>query len=259
MNQSHWWRRLAYVGAIASILLVWQVASLFMPEFLMPGVPRTLERLAQLLRQEEFLQGVRQSLYRLGVGFPLACGLGTLLGLIGGLFRPLAVYLRGLISILQSVPPITWVPFLIILFGFGDTVIITVIAVASFFPMVLSVLNAAEAANRTHLELARVLGATRLQLLAKVYLPEALPAFVTGTQVAFGMAWRSLIAAEMVGGAQAGLGWQIAYAGEIAQMRTVLAGIVVIGSIAAFLDHVVLEQMKRRLLRYRYVAGGGMQ
>lgn len=253
---SIWRRRLSYLAAIASIFLIWQVASFFKPEFLLPGVSKTMVRLSRVLVDPEFRTSLIQSLYRLGGSYPIACLLGALLGLAGGISKPFATYLRALISILQSIPPVAWVPFLIIFIGFGDTPIMIVITIASFFPMALSVLNATEGAGRTHIELARVLGANRLQLLFKVYLPEALPSIVTGAQVAFGNAWRSLIAAEMVAGARSGLGYAMKYAGDTAQMKDVLASIVIIGTLAAIMDHFVLEQLKRRLLRWRYVGGG---
>nr|WP_279538072.1 ABC transporter permease subunit [Paenibacillus turpanensis] len=193
---------------------------------------------------------------RLAIGYPLACLLGGVLGLMAGVSRGFAVYLRSLITILQAIPPITWLPFFVILFGFGNVPIITVITIASFFPMALSVMNATEGVNRTHLELARVMGASKRQLLTKVFAPETLPAFITGAQVSFGNSWRSMIAAEMVGGTSVGLGFAISYAGEIADMEGVIAGIIVIGAVALFLDSFLLERLKRRLLKYRYVMGG---
>lgn len=256
-NAGRIWRKTwPYLAAVGTLLLIWQVAASFLPPYLFPGVPKVFADMFQNLSDEQFLASLQDSLYRLAVGFPTACVLGGILGLLAGLSRGFAVYLRSLIAILQSIPPITWIPFLIILFGFGNIPIITVIVIASFFPMALSVMNATEGVHRTHLEVAKVLGATKGQLMKKVYFPETLPSFITGAQVAFGNAWRSLIAAEMVGGASAGLGYAIRFSGEIADMSGVLMNIVVIGTIAAFLDHVVLEQMKRRLLRWRYVAGG---
>jgi len=248
--------RLPFLAGIATLLLIWQVGAWILPSFLLPGIPRVVVRLTQVIQHGEFLVGLRQSLFRLLIGYPLACLLGAVLGLLAGLSRGFAIYLRSLISILQSVPPITWVPFLVILLGFGDLPIIGIITIASFFPMALSVMNATEGVSRTHLELARVLGASRGQLLTKVYAPETLPAVISGAQVAFGNAWRSLIAGEMVGGARVGLGWSISYAGEIADMAGVLVGMVVIGGIATFIDHVVLDAVKRRLLRWRPAPGG---
>ncbi|GGG19346.1 ABC transporter permease [Paenibacillus abyssi] len=254
------WRKvLPFLSAVGSLLAIWQITAFFLPAYLMPDVPAVFKRLFNSLSNDDFMNGIAKSLYRLGWGYPLACLFGAALGLLAGISRAFAVYLRSLISILQAIPPITWVPLFSILLGFGDATIITVIVIASFFPMALSVLNSTEGVNKTHLELARVMGANRFQLLTKVFGPESLPAFVTGAQVAFGNAWRSLIAAEMVAGVTIGLGYYSRWRGEVADMEGVLMSILVIGTIACFLDLVVLEWLKRRLLRYRYVKTGGAE
>lgn len=248
---------LPYLAAVGSLLALWQVyAWILNKPFILPGVPEVLGRLLRSFSDPDFMKGVKDSLIRLALGFPIACLLGAVLGLIAGVSRSFAVYLRSLISILQSIPPITWVPFFAILLGYGNATIITVITIASFFPMALSILNATEGVNKTHLELARVMGASKAQQLAKVFAPESLPAFITGAQVAFGNAWRSLIAAEMVGGAMSGLGYYSNWRSEVADMGGVMLSIMVIGAIAAVLDHFVLERLKRKLLHYRYVMGG---
>jgi NitT/TauT family transport system permease protein len=249
-------KMLPFLAAIGSLLALWQIVAFFLPVYLLPGVPQVFVRLSKSFTNPEFMNGIKSSLIRLALGYPIACLLGAILGLLAGISKAFALYLRSLISILQAIPPITWVPFFVILLGYGNATIITVITVASFFPMALSVLNATEGVNRTHLELARVLGATKGQQLTKVFAPESLPAFMTGAQVAFGNAWRSLIAAEMVGGATSGIGYYSRWRGEIADMEGVLMSIMCIGIIAAFLDYMVLERLKRKLLHWRYVSGG---
>jgi NitT/TauT family transport system permease protein len=249
-------KMLPFLAAIGSLLALWQIVAFTLPVYLLPDVPFVFKRLFRSFTNPEFMSGIGSSLLRLAMGYPLACLLGAILGLIAGVSKAFALYLRSLISILQSIPPITWVPFFVILLGYGNATIVTVITIASFFPMALSVLNATEGVNRTHLELARVLGASKGQQLTKVFAPESLPAFMTGAQVAFGNAWRSLIAAEMVGGATSGIGYYSNWRGEIADMEGVLMSIMCIGAIAAFLDYMVLERLKRKLLHWRYVSGG---
>jgi len=251
------WRPLwPFLTAALTLLLLLQLGHLRTP-IVIPSISAVFARLGDELADPAFWHSLGASLYRLGIGFPIACFLGGLLGLLAGLSRSFAVYLRSLIGILQSIPPITWLPFLVILYGFGDVPIITIIVIASFFPMALSVMNGTEGVSHTHIEVAKVLGAKKGQLLRKVYLPETLPAFITGAQVAFGNAWRSLIAGEMVGSAAVGLGFAISFSGEVADMEGVIMYIIVIGAIATFLDHFVLEMLKRRLLRWRYIKGGG--
>lgn len=253
MKQS---RLLAQALAVGTLLLVWQTGAWLLPDFLLPDVPGVAARILQELTSRPYLQGVGTSLLRLATGYLGAVLLGTVLGLAGGLSQRLALYLKSLIAILQAVPPITWLPFLIIILGFGSTPVMVVVAVASFFPMALSVLGGIESVERIHVDQARVLGASRWQLLSRVYLPETLPAIVTGAQVAFGNAWRSLIAGEMVGGVSQGLGWSMSYAGEVADMKGVLAGIVIIGALALLMDRLVLERLKHRLLPWRYTEEG---
>jgi NitT/TauT family transport system permease protein len=243
-----------FLTAVVFLLTLLQLAHWRTP-IIIPSVYDVFERLSQSVTDPKLLSHVGTSLYRLGVGYPVAVFLGGLLGLLAGLSRGFAIFLRGLIGIMQSIPPITWLPFLMILYGIGSIPIITIVIIASFFPMALSVMNGTEGVIKTHLEVARVLGADKSQLLRKVYLPETLPSFITGAQVSFGNAWRSLIAGEMVGSAMVGLGFAIAFSGDIGDMEAVIMFIVIIGTIATILDHFVLEQIKRKLLRWRYIGG----
>ena len=243
-----------FLAAVASLLALLQVGH-WMNPIIFPDLGGVAQRLIDQLGEPKFWKSLMTSMYRLFIGYPIACIVAGALGLLAGLYRGFALYLRRLIAILQSIPPITWLPFLMIIYGFGDIPIIIVVVIASFFPMALAVMNGTEGVVRTHLEVAKVLGASRGQLLRKVYLPETFPSFITGAQVSFGNAWRSLVAGEMVGSAMVGLGFSISFAGEIADMTGVIMYIIVIGVIATLLDQVLLEQLKRRLLKWRYVGG----
>jgi len=250
-------RGLPLIMAVLSLFLIWEIAAyIWNKPYILPTVEATFVYMWKQLQTPEFVKALSASSFRLVVGYPAACFIGAALGLLAGLSKGFKSYLRSLIAILQAIPPIVWVPFFTIILGYGHLPIIIVILIASFFPMALSVMNATESVNKTHLELAMVMGANRRQLLTKVFTPETLPAVITGAQVSFGNAWRSLVSSEMVTGAAIGLGFNISSASEIANMKGVLMGIVVIGGIAVFLDLVVLEWIKRKVLRYRYVTGG---
>lgn len=246
-------RGLAMLVAAAAILLLWQLAAWSLPDFLLPGVPAVTQRLAQELPTAEFHRVLAGSMGRLGAGYALALALGVGFGLTAGLAVFFRETLKAAIIIVQSIPSIAWVPLFLILMGFGNTPIIVVIALAAFCPAALSVMNATESVRKAHIAAARVMGAGPLQLLRRVYLPAVTPELITGAQLAFGSAWRALIAAEMLIGFGQGLGRQLAYAGETADMAGVMANILTIAILATFIDRVLLEGLKRRLLRYRYV------
>ncbi len=253
MRLSGYKKKTAMVVAVAAILLLWQVSSWFLPDFLMPGVPTVMQRLGQDIQSAQFRAVLAGSLGRLGVGYGAALLFGVGFGLIGAVLFFFREVLKSAIIILQSIPSIAWVPLFLILMGFGNVPIIVVIALAAFFPAALSVMNATESVLKVHVAVARVMGASRWAMIRRVYLPAVMPELITGAQLAFGNAWRALISAEMLIGFGQGLGRSLAYAGETADMVGVMANILTIAILATLIDQVILENLKRYLLRYQYV------
>jgi NitT/TauT family transport system permease protein len=246
-------KRIAMSLAVVFILFAWQLAAWSLPAFLMPDVPTVMARLWREIQSPAFHEAVSGSLLRLGTGYGSALVLGIGFGLIGGILFFFREVLKSAIIILQSIPSIAWLPLLLILFGFGNLPIIIDVAIAAFFPAALSVMNATENVQRVHVSAARVMGASRWDMLKRVYLPAVMPELITGTQLAFGNAWRALISAEMVVGFGKGLGRSLAYAGETADMIGVMMNILAIGILAPLIDQLILENLKRRVLRYQYV------
>ena len=246
-------RKLAFALAVAFILALWQGAAWSLPDFLMPDVPTVIARLWRELQAENFRAALWGSLARLGAGYSLALSFGIGFGLIGAVLYFFREVLKSAIIILQSIPSIAWVPLLLILMGFGSLPIIVVVAIAAFFPAALSVMNASESVQHVHVAAARVMGATRRDLLERVYLPAVMPELITGAQLAFGNAWRALISAEMLVGFGKGLGRSLSYAGETADMVGVMTSILAIAILAPLIDQLLLENLKRRVLRYKYV------
>lgn len=253
MPLSSYKKKTAMVVAVVAILLMWQIAAWMLPDFLMPGVPTVISRLAEDLLSAEFRATLAGSLSRLGFGYGAALVFGIGFGLLGAVLSFFREVLKSAIIILQSIPSIAWVPLFLILMGFGNVPIIVVIALAAFFPAALSVMNATESVLKVHVAAARVMGAKPWGMVRRVYLPAVMPELITGAQLAFGNAWRALISAEMLIGFGQGLGRSLAYAGETADMVGVMSNILTIAVLATLIDQVILENLKRRLLRYQYV------
>ena len=239
--------------AVVFILFMWQVAAWMLPDFLMPDVHTVFVRLWEELQSGDFRAALSGTLMRLGTGYGAALVLGVGFGLVGAVLYFFREVLKSAIIILQSIPSIAWVPIFLILMGFGNLPIIVVVAIGAFFPTALSVMNATESVEKVHISAARVMGASRSQLLRRVYFPAVTPELITGAQLAFGNAWRALISAEMIVGFSAGLGRSLSYSGEIADMTGVMTNILVIAVLAAVIDQVLLENIKHRLLRYQYL------
>ncbi len=246
-------KKMAMALAIGLILLGWQIAAWILPSFLMPDVPTVMVRLWEEIQTPNFREALWGSLVRLAGGYSSALVLGIGFGLVGGVLFFFREVLRSAIIILQSIPSIAWVPLFLILMGFGNMPIIVVVALAAFFPAALSVMNATESVQKVHVSAAMVMGASRLDMLRRVYLPAVMPELITGAQLAFGNAWRALISAEMLIGFGKGLGRSLSYAGETADMAGVMMNILAIGILAPLIDQLLLENLKHRVLRYQYV------
>jgi len=246
-------KKLAFALAVVFILFGWQLAAWSLPDYLMPNVPTVMARLWREIQSENFRAALWGSLVRLGAGYGSAMLLGVGFGLIGAVLFFFREVLRSAIIILQSIPSIAWVPLFLILMGFGNTPMIVVVAVAAFFPAALSVMNATESVQHVHVSAARVMGASRWDMIKRVYLPAVMPELITGAQLAFGNAWRALISCEMLIGFGKGLGRSLSYAGETADMVGVMTNILAIAILAPLIDQLLLENLKHRVLRYQYV------
>ncbi len=164
----------------------------------------------------------------------VAVPIGFAIGLspIGrGIFDPIIEFLRPL-------PPLAYLPLVIIWFGIGEASKIIVIALAMLAPIVISTAAGVAGTSRDRINAARSLGASRLQVLGHVVLPSAIGDILTGIRIALGAGWTTLVAAELVA-ASRGVGFMIQSAAQFLVTDVVLLGIVVIAAVAFALEAVI--------------------
>ncbi|HGU0882306.1 TPA: ABC transporter permease subunit [Escherichia coli] len=142
-------------------------------------------------------------------------------------------------------PPLAYLPLMVIWFGIGETSKILLIYLAIFAPVAMSALAGVKSAQQVRIRAAQSLGASRAQVLWFVILPGALPEILTGLRIGLGVGWSTLVAAELIA-ATRGLGFMVQSAGEFLATDVVLAGIAVI-AIIAFLLELGLRALQRRL------------
>jgi taurine transport system permease protein len=161
------------------------------------------------------------------VGVPIGFAIG--LTPVGrGIFDPIIEFLRPL-------PPLAYLPLVIIWFGIGEMSKVLVIAIAMLAPIVISTAAGVSAVSSDRRNAARSLGATRQQLLRLVILPSALGDILTGVRIALGTGWTTLVAAELVA-ASRGLGFMIQSAAQFLVTDVVVMGIVLIAAVAFALE-----------------------
>ncbi|HFP9405760.1 TPA: taurine ABC transporter permease TauC [Raoultella planticola] len=237
---------------LAVLLVVWwgvTALQLISPLFL-PPPQQVLQKLIAIAGPQGFMdatlwQHLAASLTRIAIALVAATILGVPVGIAMGLSPTIRGILDPLIELYRPVPPLAWLPLVIIWFGIGETPKILLIYLAIFAPVVMSTLAGVKSAQQVRIRAAQALGASRAQVLWLVILPGALPEILTGLRTGLGVGWSTLVAAELIA-ATRGLGFMVQSAGEFLATDVVLAGIAVI-AIIAFLLELGLRALQRRL------------
>ncbi|MDE1185593.1 MAG: taurine ABC transporter permease TauC [Pantoea sp.] len=238
--------------SVAVLLLVWwgvTALGLIAPLFL-PPPQLVLKKLLLIAGPQGFMdatlwQHLGASLTRMLVALFFAALIGIPVGIAMGLSPSIRGLLDPLIELYRPVPPLAYLPLMVIWFGIGETSKILLIYLAIFAPVTLSTLAGVKNAQQVRIRAAQALGATRWQLLRWVILPGALPEILTGLRIGLGVGWSTLVAAELIA-ATRGLGFMVQSAGEFLATDVVLAGIAVIALIAFSLE-LGLRALQRRL------------
>ncbi|SDO68928.1 ABC transporter permease subunit [Phyllobacterium sp. OV277] len=156
-----------------------------------------------------------------------------------GIFDPIIEFIR-------PIPPLAYLPLVIIWFGIGEPSKILVIAIAMLAPIAISTAAGVKGASLDRINAARALGATRAQVVRHVILPNALPSILTGLRIALGAGWSTLVAAELVA-ATRGLGFMIQSAAQFLVTDVVIMGIFVI-AIVAFILEIGIRRLEHLLV-----------
>ena len=106
--------------------------------------------------------------------------------------------LSPIVSFFYAIPALGWLPILLLWFGIGEILPLSIVFICSFFPIVYTTSSGMRTVDRNYIMVAKTLGASKRQILTTVLLPLALPSIFTGLRLEAGMAWRVIIAAEMV-------------------------------------------------------------
>ena len=240
----------AALGVALLLLLPWHVATtLGTRPVILPAISAVAARLLALSAGSVLGPATLVSLARVNAGFALAVITAVPLGLIFGRLPRAHAAAETVIEPLRFVVPFAWIPIAILWFGTSEAGKLFIIWYAGFFIVLLQTIAGVRGVDGDLIKAARSLGASDAAIFRKVIVPAALPAIVTGWQIAFAASWISLLAAEMVA-SRAGLGYLVMDAREFLATDTVIAGMAVIGAIGALYSG-LFSLLQRRLLRHR--------
>lgn len=239
---------------ILPVILIgaWQIAADLgkMNTFLIPSPRMIFENFIEIILNGRLGNNIAASLQRVVVGFIIGAVLGLIVGFIMGLSKNINRLLTLFVSVLRPIPTIALIPVFILLLGIGEESKYAIIAIGSFWSVLLNTINGVENADAKLLEVAYAYRIPKVQQIFRVILPSALPSVLTGIRLGVGAAWISVIGAEMIA-ASRGIGYMITYARDNSQVSTMYAGVLTIGLIGLVIDRVLITLQKFYLKRSR--------
>ncbi|MBB3259477.1 taurine transport system permease protein [Paraburkholderia bannensis] len=241
----------ATAATLGSLLGLWWLAShlQWLPPVLLPTPEAVLRKLVRLYTDgfddATLTQHLAASLSRIALAFALALVTAIPAGIAIATSRIARGVLDPVIEFYRPVPPLAYLPLMVIWFGIGELSKVLLIYFTIFAPLAIATASGASRVAKSRLLAAQSLGATRLQLLVHVVLPSALPEILTGVRIALGAGWSTLVAAELIA-ATRGLGFMVYSASRFLVTDVVIAGILLIGAIALVLE-LGLRALQRKL------------
>ena len=192
---------------------------------------------------------VLASLGRVVGAFALASLVGIPAGLAMGVSRIARAVLDPVIEFYRPLPPLAYLPLMVIWFGIGETAKVLLIFLACYAPVALAARAGVLSASADQVNAARSMGASRWQVLLHVVLPAATPDILVGLRIGMGVGWTTLVAAEMVA-ANAGLGQMVLNASNFLRTDVVIMGILVIGGFAVLFEF-GMRRLERALVPWK--------
>ncbi|RED24230.1 NitT/TauT family transport system permease protein [Rhodopseudomonas thermotolerans] len=238
---SRWYRlnqnrlRAGLIGIVSLLLflLAWHLLTTYRVVMFVKftNVPTPLavyESFTRAMHDPKFLMHVLLSCRRIFFGFALAAIVGVPLGLIMGRFRLVHEFVFPVAEVMRPIPAIAWVPMAIMLWPTNEQSIVFITFIGAFFPILVNTLHGMTLVDPVLVRAAKCLGAREASIFREVYFPAALPHIFTGLTVGMGVAWVSLIAAEMISG-QFGIGYFTWEAYSLVQYPDIALGMIAIG------------------------------
>ncbi|OLB77636.1 MAG: ABC transporter permease [Alphaproteobacteria bacterium 13_2_20CM_2_64_7] len=243
-----WIERLALCASIPLFLLMWQFASTsgLVNELLFPPPTAVAAALWDEFANGTLMLDLGMSTMRVAVGFLTGAAVAILIGLLTGRYAIVSNFLTPIFQLLRPIPPIAFVPIVILWFGLTEWGKWFLVFWGVFFTVWVATHLGVHRADPALVRAARSLGASDRLLIRDVILPSALPTIFVGLRTAISISFYTLVAAELAG-AFAGLAYRIDLAHQNMQTGQMLGGLVMLGVVSAAADR-GFAMLSRRLV-----------
>lgn len=240
---------------VCGLIALWVLSSRLglVKEFYWPTIGSTFDRVALLVtegfRNVSLWEHIGISVYRVISGVVYGALVGIPLGFAMGLSSTARGIFDPIVEFMRPIPPLALIPLIILWFGIDETAKIFLLFLASLFIMTIAARSGVSSVRISKVHAAYSLGASKMQILRHVILPNALPEIFTGLRTSMGVCWGTVVAAELVA-ADKGIGSMIMIAKNFLQTDTVVIGIIIIGVIGYAIE-IFMRFMERWLIPWK--------
>jgi taurine transport system permease protein len=244
------------IATVIALFALWWVATHFgwIRDLFLPTPERIVTSFADAWKGD--IQGGRPlsehfwwSLWRVFAAFVLACVTAIPVGIAMGVSRIARGIFDPPIEFYRPLPPLAYLPLIVIWFGIEETAKVVLIFLACFAPLAMAARAGVRSVTIEQINAAYSMGASKWQVIRHVVIPAAMPEILTGMRIAIGFGWTTLVAAEMVA-ATAGLGQMVLNASNFLRTDVVIMGIIVIGAVAYAFD-LLMRRVERWLVPWK--------
>ena len=230
------------------VLAVWYLmtSSKQYTGILFPSLSTVWETVTHKCMDGSLLAAIGISLGRVLKGYFLAAICGIAAGILIGLSEHAQRFTDLIIQILKPIPPIAWIPLVILWMGIGESSKVFLIFLGGFFTILQNVINGIRYTDKKLLEVASVMETPKWKYIFHLIIPAALPSIFTGLRVALGTCWTCVVAAELVA-SSSGIGYMISNARNFGQIDVVIVGMLAIGIVGKIMDFILLKIEKKVL------------
>lgn len=249
----YWW---ISALSVCTVLAVWELVTgilQLMPSYMLPSPFAVFEAFIYKLTGginpdgATLWQHIATSLKIALGGYAAGVIIGVPLGIAMAWYKKVDLFVKPLFDLLRPIPPLAWIPLMILWFGIGYSAKVAVIFLSAMIACVVNSYAGIKQTRQVHIWVAETFGASDLEILFRIAIPTAWPMIFTGLKTSLGSAWMALVAAELLA-STSGLGYMIQMARQMGRADIIIVGMFVIGIIGSLMSG-ILDLLARKFVR----------
>ena len=248
VKETNWVTKILSILIPVLMLILWEYASTngILNSSILPRPTKIWAACVAQIESGALQRHIVASVDHIAKGFLLGSALGLVFGCIFGLNKRVEEVFNLLLGMVRPIPPIACIPVFILLLGIGERSKVAVIALGSFWPVLVNTTEGIRGTDKDLLELAATIEKSKLRVLTEIVLPSAIPSIFTGLKLGISRAWSCVVVAEMIA-ASRGVGYLIEYARSLSKPDIMFVGVATIGIIGLAIDG-CMDLLQRKLL-----------